>query len=60
MSIGVEVVGAVLLVLLGWALTSISGSLKEARIRVDEMGHRLAILETQFKDHQAHVHGETK
>jgi hypothetical protein len=60
MSIGIEVVGALTLVLLGWALTSISGSLKEARIRADDMGHRLSILETQFKDHQAHVHGEIK
>jgi hypothetical protein len=60
MSIGIEVVGALILLLLGWALTSIASSLKEARAKGDDMGHRLSILETQFRDHQEQIHGDTR
>lgn len=55
---GLRVVSAIVLAILGWALTSLMVSVQAERVVINEIAVKLSVLETRFHDHLELVHGK--
>ena len=52
----VKIVGSVVILVLGWALTSMMGVIQEERRVNDKLDTRLSVLETEFWFHRDRTH----
>jgi hypothetical protein len=52
----VKVVGGIVILVLGWALTSMIGVIQDERKVIDKLDTRLSVLETEFWFHRDRTH----